>query len=69
MLHVGNQDVELASVKEASLLAAQEKAQEETKEKKAEQKDEEMIDTSSKKTAGTIVNPTATKKPMTDEEY
>lgn len=26
MLHVGNQDVELASVKEASLLAAQEKA-------------------------------------------
>lgn len=65
MIHVGNQDVELTSIKEASIAAAQEKAKEETKEKKSDNKDEEMIDTSKK--TGTIINPTATKKPMTDE--
>ena len=62
MLHVGNQDVELTSVKEAIQHAQAEKAKEEVK----KDQNEEMIDTSTKP-AGTT-QPT-TKKPMTDEEY
>jgi len=69
MLHVGNQDVELTSVKEAAKAAEAMKetikSKEETKDGK---QDEEMIDTS-KKPAGQVVQPVNAKKPMTDEEY
>lgn len=61
VLHVGNQDVELQSVKEAVATKAQE-----TKEESKGAQNEEMIDTS-KPTQASVSNPG--KKPMTDEEY
>ena len=66
MLHVGNQDVELASVKEAKQAATEAAAKVEKEEKKGA--DTEMIDTSSKKEPTPSMGAT-TKKPMTDEEY
>ena len=69
MLHVGNQDVELASVREAAKAAEAVKETMKTQEEnKGGNADEEMIDTS-KKPTGTVIQPTQTKKPMTDEEY
>ena len=47
MLHIGNQTVELESVKEAAAMAKK-KAIEKEKEKEEEKKDEVMIDTNSK---------------------
>lgn len=69
MLHVGNQDVELASVREAAKAAeAVKETMKPQEESKGGNADEEMIDTT-KKPTGTVIQPTHTKKPMTDEEY